>query len=132
MVVSPTIIGNVATFTTIPTVTQGSYTVSVSINGSQQSVVVNTNAISAVADVLLPQKTSLLFPNPAKDWVTLKLSARHQTNVQIMTLNGQLIKSIALGEQENPTFSISNLPKGMYVVQIQTGGETFIERMIKQ
>ena len=132
MVVSPTIIGNVATFTTIPTVTPGSYTVSVSINGSQQSVVVNTNTNTVTADVLLPKKTTLLFPNPVKDWVTLRLTDRHQTKVQIMTINGQIIKSIALGEQENPTFSVSNLPKGLYVVQIQTGGETIVERMIKQ
>ncbi len=127
----PTIIGNTATILTAPTSVAGSYTVSVTINGSQKDILIQTSATSGVAINQYSRSKHLLFPNPAKDVIRLQSVDYENTSISISTLNGQIVKSKKFSALEEPILSINELSRGIYIVQIGIGSQNYTEKLIK-
>lgn len=71
-----------------------------------------------------------LYPNPAKDFVTLYIQGNIQSRVRISSLTGKTIQILTL-DQESNTIDVSNLPSGMYFISIEDGDEIISKKLIK-
>ncbi|WP_461631737.1 S8 family serine peptidase [Labilibaculum euxinus] len=71
-----------------------------------------------------------LYPNPAKDFVTLYIQGNIQSKVRISSLTGKTIQILTL-DQESNSIDISNLPSGMYFISIEDGDEIISKKLIK-
>ena len=71
-----------------------------------------------------------LYPNPAKNFVTLYIQGNIQSKVRISTLTGKTIQILTL-DQESNSIDISNLPSGMYFISIEDGDEIISKKLIK-
>ncbi|UPT65778.1 MAG: T9SS type A sorting domain-containing protein [Sphingobacteriales bacterium JAD_PAG50586_3] len=69
----------------------------------------------------IPFNTISIYPNPAKDFVSIELSKNYnQTQLRIYNLTGQLISQKQI-TQPNQTIPISELGNGVYIFVIQSG-----------
>ncbi len=59
-----------------------------------------------------------IYPNPAKDNVTIK--GNHIASVQVIDNIGMVVKIVYLKDTANPTLSINSLSAGVYHLRIQT------------
>ncbi|MDQ1769254.1 S8 family serine peptidase [Labilibaculum sp. A4] len=71
-----------------------------------------------------------LYPNPAKNFVTLYIQGNIQSKVRISSLTGKTIQILTL-DQESNSIDISNLPSGMYFISIEDGDEIISKKLIK-
>jgi hypothetical protein len=65
----------------------------------------------------------LILPNPARDYVTLRLSTHNQQGdwqVQVFNMSGALMQQNTLASTEW-AFSVQEWPSGMYVVRLMNG-----------
>ena len=73
-----------------------------------------------------------LFPNPANDFITLKISGEIQnTTVDILNIQGKTIKTFNLNNNET-RMDVSSFPAGVYLVTIQSDENHFIKKFAKQ
>lgn len=64
-----------------------------------------------------------IYPNPTTDNVQVIVNSLDANDITIMSLEGKLVKRIKLiYGQNNYQFNVSNLPKGIYIVQV--GGKS--------
>ena len=72
-----------------------------------------------------------VFPNPAKDQVTISFAEAGDAFIRIYDMTGRLIYSVTTAEQ---SFSIptTDLSNGIYTILVQYQGELFNERIIIQ
>ena len=70
----------------------------------------------------LPNKLEI-YPNPAADWIQLKSDALMGSNLQVYNIHGKLIKEQRLQAEENVRIDISNLDKGVYILQLSSNHE---------
>lgn len=78
-----------------------------------------------------------LYPNPVKDELTVEFNAPSAGNylLQIFSLEGKLLQSTresANGGSNLNNLNISYLPAGMYLLRIQTDGQTKSIKFVKQ
>jgi hypothetical protein len=75
---------------------------------------------------------TVLYPNPAHDFITLKIQKQLQNPiVDIININGQLIHSCRIQNNQN-RLDISALSSGVYMVRIQSDENHFIKKFVKQ
>jgi hypothetical protein len=75
-----------------------------------------------------------VYPNPAQDKIYLtSLGFNGMARLQITTVTGQSVQqqNVRLGN-EATEISISHLPKGIYLLRLQTEQQSFIQKVIKQ
>jgi hypothetical protein len=79
----------------------------------------------------LPTNTNdiTLFPSPANEYVTLSSKHTYINQVNIMTIDGKLVKTIAINNQETQ-ISLADLPQGMYVFEIRDANGNFTYRKL--
>ena len=85
------------------------------------------NSTLSVDDISLDENTVKLYPNPATDVVNIK-SNQIIKNVAVFNVNGQKVLDIANQSQIN----ISNLPTGMYFLNINTNQSNQTIKILKQ
>lgn len=61
-----------------------------------------------------------IFPNPVNDILTINLS-NESAKIQIVDLNGSIVINQSLNVLSN-SLNVSNLPKGVYLCKIESGG----------
>ena len=75
-----------------------------------------------------------MFPNPAKENLTIKLQNSSNANctVDIVNAIGQTVQTNSLGNDSEilNTISISNLASGMYLVKITLGNKVSVKKLI--
>jgi hypothetical protein len=92
----------------------------------------NTSGVAAIA------KDDLfnVFPNPSNDKISISFNMKLNSNAVLNIYNsiGALVKSIALSKlnNENLTLDISELPKGIYVVEIINEGAKNLKKLVVQ
>lgn len=132
------------TITVTPTGLLNSYTTyELAIEAVQNSFGVVTPAASTTFETGMhvgigEQFTTLagIFPNPATDQLTLRyfLSESSRVNLQIIDLSGKAVKQIVNGTmaagEHLQHISIGQLPKGVYLVRMQTPEMVQTERLI--
>ena len=85
------------------------------------------NSTLSVDDISLDENTVKLYPNPATDVVNIKTNHTIK-NVRVFNVNGQKVLDIANQSQIN----ISNLPTGMYFLNINTNQSNQTIKILKQ
>ncbi|APY12251.1 hypothetical protein BWZ22_13900 [Seonamhaeicola sp. S2-3] len=86
------------------------------------------NSTLGIDDVSLNTNSVKLYPNPVSDRLFIK-STEQIESVTIYNINGQLIKQAI--EATNGV-DISQLPNGLYMVQIQTNANTITQKFLKK
>ncbi|MFY9452291.1 MAG: T9SS type A sorting domain-containing protein, partial [Bacteroidales bacterium] len=83
------------------------------------------------------QGMQLTFPNLTSDpelIVQFALQNASNTSIDIISVNGQLVRSIDLGMKEagshHTTIDISNLQSGMYFVSLNSQGSRLIKKLV--
>jgi hypothetical protein len=72
-----------------------------------------------------------VFPNPAKDQVRIQLATDDQKNIQLFNASGQLLQEWTTYEQQS-RLDVSDLPKGVYWVNVRTDSASWSEKLIIQ
>ena len=81
------------------------------------------------------RETLAVFPNPARDFVTLNMTLNNPANVniQVVDLLGKTVSAVDLGWQNsinNYRIDVSNLQRGLYFLRVEAGVESYIEKLI--
>ncbi|MBI3517804.1 MAG: T9SS type A sorting domain-containing protein [Bacteroidetes bacterium] len=105
--------------------------------GTQSSftagVKINTAVITGVNDLNF-DATFAIFPNPAKNNFTVKLSNAANANcmVEIINMMGKTVQSLNLGSNTEimSNVSISDLSTGIYVVKTTLGDKSSVRKLI--
>lgn len=87
--------------------------------------------ITGINDLkLLPD--NFLYPNPAHDWVRIRVPARENVLIRIVSLNGQVMSLLRLHPEDEYNIPVSDLPTGIYVIWIITDGNKVVrQKLIK-
>jgi hypothetical protein len=71
----------------------------------------------------------IIFPNPAQDWINIRMTEAGHSRLQIINLNGQvLIDKFSHDEVDN--IDISGLPGGIYFVKVTAGKDLIMRKLI--
>jgi len=75
-------------------------------------------------------------PNPFQELVhvNLTLSKPSRVAIDLLNLNGQLLRKLRTGEQLKTaqlTFSIPNLPAGTYLISVRVDGMELVKKVVK-
>jgi hypothetical protein len=71
-----------------------------------------------------------VFPNPASEFISIKMSGREITKIEILDLCGK--KTVLKEWNENGRIDVSMLRAGMYLIRIEEiNGSNYIYKMIK-
>ena len=101
------------------------------INGSNpiNNGVVGPNTNTLLGDANNSTTLFSIYPNPVKG-NTLNVSVMGATATDYVIFN--LIGQTVAKEAFTNTVDVSNLQSGIYIIQINAGNETFVERFIKE
>ncbi len=72
-----------------------------------------------------------IFPNPAKNKITLEVYDNTAKQAILYNLNGQIVQNYYINQGIN-TIDISNLSKGIYIIQIPTQSGISIQKLVKE
>jgi hypothetical protein len=71
-----------------------------------------------------------LYPNPSTGKVTLKINGTAGTSTAlVLDMTGKLITTKATDES-TMTFDMSDLPRGIYIFKVSTGGKEFSAKVV--
>jgi len=76
-----------------------------------------------------------IFPNPAKDQVSIHIpgSSGKKKEIRLLSTNGIVATSVEVADDEvMKNINISDLPKGMYIVELEMDGARFRNKLIIQ
>lgn len=143
---------NKATFTDLRPNSSGQIAISISKSGGHDylngfaitELTGTTTAIKVAATLqeVAPQKpvpaTALgLYPNPAKNNITLRLNTKHTgvMTVYIVAASGHVVERMQLTKQQTVSeymLPVSGLPAGMYLIRIKIKDWSASEKFIRQ
>lgn len=72
-----------------------------------------------------------LYPNPASSQITISLDRTTDAQVHFYTLQGNVIKTLKTTPAKNITVDVTDLPTGIYIVEIQTPDGRAIKKFSK-
>jgi PKD repeat protein len=70
-----------------------------------------------------------IYPNPASEHINIRLPENSKVKVTITTVNGKFVKEKML--ENNESIKISDLNSGIYIIKIDDGRKTSVERFVK-
>jgi hypothetical protein len=89
-------------------------------------------ALLGVEEVLaLSANVIKLYPNPVNDVLSINASNISITNLEIMDINGRVIKSILTDNSFEATINVSNLSAGVYMINIYTENNKTTKKFVK-
>ena len=80
------------------------------------------------------KNTFQVYPNPAQDKLYINsLNFSGTAQLQLVTIAGQIVeqKMITVGN-ETTELNINHLPKGIYLLRLQTAQQTITQKVVKQ
>ena len=90
------------------------------VNGCENSDTINILFAVGIEENYLNFKC-LIYPNPAKDLVTLKTSGAEINSIKLFNISGQLIKDFTLNKNDNEfQLLLNDIPDGFYFVRFDT------------
>ena len=92
--------------------------------------------ISTSVDEMDANDQISLWPNPASDLLHISTGGTIQgsTTVTIMDMNGRVVRSMSRNfnvANEQITIPVAELANGMYMLRIENGGNTFVQRFAR-
>lgn len=96
-------------------------------------IVMDANAVVGTKNESKPEETLLLYPNPAKDIVTLDLSALagKESTIQLINAQGEVLSSWARVRDSQFTIPVKQLTSGLYVLLVKTEEGARVARLTK-
>ncbi|WP_284652999.1 endonuclease [Flavobacterium terrisoli] len=73
--------------------------------------------------------TVSIYPNPSNDVVNIE-SPVALDEIEIMTINGQVLQQIKRPTLENNTYTLSNLPKGFYFIKLSSNNNSVTKKVL--
>jgi hypothetical protein len=77
-----------------------------------------------------------VYPNPAQDILTVSITAHSNNTIQLVNMNGQVVKRTELNasaSNHNVEMNIREIPQGIYFLQIIENGVVIkVEKILKQ
>ncbi|HVW61387.1 MAG TPA: T9SS type A sorting domain-containing protein, partial [Puia sp.] len=89
---------------------------------------------SAVVPLDFPRASSAtirLYPNPAVDRVHIALSGPMAVNVLLINTLGQVVRTVRSAASDMLDIQVGDLSKGIYFVQVSTGGARYTQKIMK-
>jgi hypothetical protein len=86
-------------------------------------VVVSNSAVT-------PEVVSTLYPNPAKEKITLEFSASGKRNITVLNAVGEKVKNLSAVSTKT-VINLQGLPKGVYFLKIEKDGAATTKKFIK-
>ena len=74
------------------------------------------------------EKEISIFPNPATAEITISVPSQARFQIEVFNLLGEIV----VKKQNQKKIDISELPKGLYIVKLYQGQNTYKEKLIKQ
>jgi hypothetical protein len=90
-----------------------------------------TNAPLSINNNIDNEDFFLIFPNPSREVLNVKLKNNNVASLKITNVLGQNLMSEKL-YNENNTINISSLERGIYIVEIEIANKIFVNKIIKE
>lgn len=94
------------------------------------------NMIDAVEDNIKGENNTFIYPNPLSNdnvFIVTNNNKSNEIGLNIYSINGQLISSNILYSNDGVyEFNANFIPKGLYILKISTGDNTFNTKLIRQ
>ena len=74
--------------------------------------------------------TFSIYPNPSKNNSVSIQSAAVIDEIQLITINGQLLQQIKSPVLENASYSLKNIPQGFYLLKITSSNQSVTKKVI--
>lgn len=89
------------------------------------------NLVSSTFSLLMPELSGVsIFPNPVDDLVYIEVQQIESTTATLFSLSGQLLKQKEF--EKNISFSLQDLPSGIYLMQVQNQQGILNQKLIKK
>ena len=116
-------------------VAAGTYTIRVThkgnLTGGSQDYSLLISGISQVLGTAAPARDfAAIWPNPAKDVLNFKLDGTGDASVTLYDVSGRLVLNEKMSGTQS-SFSISNLPQGIYIAEIKQGERQVTKKIVK-
>lgn len=98
------------------------------LKGQYVDYTLNVNTVTSVNSVS-DNNNIRIYPNPVHEDLFIDLSKEMEINVEIVDVNGKLIKSEVINKSSH--IDVKNLTKGVYMVNLKSGKSTSVVRFIK-
>ena len=101
--------------------------------GLAPSMVTRTSVTESTPDIQAGS-TFKVYPNPTTGNFTIEANGTQEsgvTTVNVYTLNGVMVLSGSLQDENRHTFSASALVPGIYLIRMTSGNHTQISKLIK-
>lgn len=105
------------------TLTGGTQNFSIIISGFDQMILSNDDFL---------KKNIFLYPNPVNDLLNIDSNIHHFLKYEIYDVQGRIIKSELISNQNNFSINTSSLTKGLYVLNLISENGNFVEKIIKK
>ncbi|MEI6090542.1 MAG: T9SS type A sorting domain-containing protein [bacterium] len=76
--------------------------------------------ITNITGISVPSKETVLYPNPTSQLLNLEFDKNLDYNVQIIDESGKIIDSFPISNSYQLNYDTSKLPKGMYILQLNS------------
>jgi len=77
------------------------------------------------------QGTAIFFPTATASLLHIRSQENSPATVQVYNLNGALLQQQSFAAANSLEIDLSQLPNGVYLVAVQTGGQRYQERVLK-
>lgn len=85
-----------------------------------------------VDEIIDPSAAYTVFPNPATDKITLQCPTdKKMDKIELMDIQGKLIKAQSSGNATEKRIDISMLPNGIYFIKITSGKDVVYKKIVK-
>lgn len=78
----------------------------------------------------LDENLLTVYPNPANDQLTLRFENSATYLIQLVGMDGKMVKSISLENATNVTIPVNDLPRGMYILNVSGNGANKKHRVV--
>jgi hypothetical protein len=92
---------------------------------------INVTVISST-ETLENKLNVTVFPNPSKGLLMVNLKESTDAMLSVISMNGQLLKQFEIRNDSSTQLNISDLPAGIYLLNIQTDKKVAMMKIVKQ
>ncbi len=99
---------------------------------------VSLSGLSSVNEFLPVRSLAVAYPNPSKDFVTIKIAdvPGGNSDIVVYDLLGKPVKKISsftnTGASFEQKFSVAELPEGIYIAKITSGKKQWLTKIVRQ
>ena len=82
---------------------------------------------------LTPSKPEIVaYPNPCSDVLSVNLNVSEQSDLKLLNAFGQIVYSESTSEQSQVKIDLTQLPAGVYVLEVAVNNEVSTARIVKK